>query len=324
MKEGVTSRNIFSEELTDVLRQLQENHPGVVSEIDPEFKTQHADILKYDLFLLLKNLIVNALDKTVGSKTVTFKADRMEQGGQILAKLTVSDNGKGMTPEQADNIRHRVGFTTKTKELGQGMGLPGVWEIIDRYQGTMEVESVQGQGTTFFITLPLMSAKTSDQAMDAGPVGQWQERLWRAVEQEGLERVKNISPQELAGILSRKFGIFSSAIDREMLVRNGLSTKLPDDMFALSQASYDKNKREVGFAALRSAGILGPGVYYDRSSLMSMNKLGLAINIYVFHEFCEYLAAAEGPEDPLMERWHGHHSVDREIERHIGTLEREF
>jgi hypothetical protein len=155
MKGGSTRGNIFSEELEDVLRQLSEDHPRVVSEIDKEFQTQGSDILKYDLFLLLKNLIVNALDKTVGAKTVKVKADRLEQDGKMWVKFTVADDGGGMSAEQLEMRRNRVaGFSTK--EQGLGVGLLGVWEVVDRYKGTMTIDSEIGKGTTFTIMLPLI------------------------------------------------------------------------------------------------------------------------------------------------------------------------
>ena len=253
MKEGVARGNIFSEELEDVLRQLKENHPGVVSEVDKEFRTQHSDILKYDLFLLLKNLIVNALDKTVGAKTVTVKADRIERDGKTLVKFTVSDNGGGMTGEQLDRIRNRVaGFTTK--ELGQGKGLPGVWEIIDRYKGAMDVQSVTGSevghGTTFTITLSLQVEKLKGRTAEGPEKSKRSEA--RAENQSefqmgGLE-VK-VNPSEIAEKATTADGI--EAVRSEIRKQGQSELRRIETEFKEDAASFLKKIREksdmIGF-----------------------------------------------------------------------------
>jgi len=151
---------------------------------------------------------------------------------------------------------------------------------------------------------------TADGAMTA----QWPETLWQAIGGEGLGRVKNMSPIDFGTYLSRRFDVPLIGLDREAMVRSGLSTKFPDDMFALSQMDYEKKREETGYKTMISAGILGPGVYYDKSSLMTMSIIRLSSEIGFFHEFCEYLAAAEGQADPLMLRWHGHHSLAVVIE----------
>jgi two-component system NtrC family sensor kinase len=55
-------------------------------------------------------------------------------------------------------------FTTKAVGEGTGLGLAIVYGIINEHQGSIEVESQPGIGTTFTITLPLRQARVQEQA----------------------------------------------------------------------------------------------------------------------------------------------------------------
>jgi signal transduction histidine kinase len=54
-------------------------------------------------------------------------------------------------------------FTTKDVGHGMGLGLFIVYQIIEEHGGCISASSTDGQGTTFFIRLPLASGKTGRQ-----------------------------------------------------------------------------------------------------------------------------------------------------------------
>ena len=66
--------------------------------------------------------------------------------------LEVIDTGVGMSPEVKQRCLEPF-FTTKG-DRGTGLGLAMVFGIIKRHQGTLEIESESGKGTTFRIRLP--------------------------------------------------------------------------------------------------------------------------------------------------------------------------
>ena len=70
------------------------------------------------------------------------------------AEIVISDNGPGMTEDVVRNIFNFF-FTTKPPGEGTGLGMSIVKRIIDSHNGEIKVESRVGQGTTFFISLPL-------------------------------------------------------------------------------------------------------------------------------------------------------------------------
>ncbi len=100
---------------------------------------------------VLVNLLVNAAHaiRARGRGNITLETRAL--GDQI--EIKVSDDGVGIPPENLGQI-FACGFTTKREEGGSGLGLAISKEIVDAHQGSLEVESEVGHGTTFTITLP--------------------------------------------------------------------------------------------------------------------------------------------------------------------------
>jgi len=97
----------------------------------------------------LTNLIFNAVDATPESGTITIRT-RLDNDSVVLE---VSDTGIGMTDEVQQRCFDPF-FSTKD-ESGTGLGLSIVHGIIRRHEGTIEINSEPGEGTTFIIRLPI-------------------------------------------------------------------------------------------------------------------------------------------------------------------------
>ncbi len=97
--------------------------------------------------LALGNLISNAYQAMEEGGDLTI-AGRVENGG---VALTVSDTGSGISPENMEKIFEPL-FTTKRR--GIGLGLAICRSLVLANGGTLEVESTQGEGSAFTITLP--------------------------------------------------------------------------------------------------------------------------------------------------------------------------
>ena len=100
------------------------------------------------------NLYRNALHALNGQpeRKIMIKA-WLEDGVSGFLSISFSDTGMGMSPEVKRRIFEYM-FTTKG-EKGQGIGLSMCKTIIERFGGSIQCESKQGEGTTFFITLPI-------------------------------------------------------------------------------------------------------------------------------------------------------------------------
>lgn len=108
------------------------------------------------LYNALYNLVNNALPETPAGGHVTLRtyvgpAGSFPEGGYVM--IEVADTGRGMPPEVRDRLFTKDAMSTKPG--GTGLGTKIVKNVVDAHQGEIRVESEPGQGTTFFMKLPL-------------------------------------------------------------------------------------------------------------------------------------------------------------------------
>ncbi|WP_313952647.1 bacteriohemerythrin [Accumulibacter sp.] len=107
------------------------------------------------------NLLVNAGQAIETSGTITLRSGH--EGRHVWVE--VEDTGGGMPPEVQKRIFEHF-FTTKPVGTGTGLGLAISWEIVQRHNGSIAVDSQLGQGTRFRIRLPIAGP---DQVEEASP-----------------------------------------------------------------------------------------------------------------------------------------------------------
>ena len=103
---------------------------------------------------VLVNMIFNAVDAMPSGGEVRVAVQ--ENRDRVVVYIT--DTGTGMTPEVKQRLFDPF-FTTKGK-AGTGMGLAVSFGIIRRHEGSIEVDSEPGRGTTFKISLPKVVTTT--------------------------------------------------------------------------------------------------------------------------------------------------------------------
>ncbi len=156
--KGVTSHPHFvscqvSKIVEAVLKSLQvlATESGVTLHTKGLTKLPHIEADEKRLFTALYNLISNAIPEVPrgGSVTISGSADAQKE----ILNLVVSDTGNGIPPE----IRERLftDHTISTKVGGTGLGTKIVKDAIDAHQGSIRVESTEGMGTSFHISLPI-------------------------------------------------------------------------------------------------------------------------------------------------------------------------
>ena len=132
--------------------------------------TVRMDPIQFDQVLV--NLVVNARDADAAE--VAIATDNVTQGapaqlshGELPAggyvRLTVSDTGRGMTPETLAHAFEPF-FTTKEPGAGTGLGLATVFGIVRQNRGAIGVESAPGEGTRFSVYLPRADASPAPEA----------------------------------------------------------------------------------------------------------------------------------------------------------------
>jgi two-component system NtrC family sensor kinase len=113
----------------------------------------HANALQQ----VLLNLIMNARDALAGSGEIKVATGvSPEQPDRIW--LRVADTGPGIPPEAMSRIFDPF-YTTKSS--GTGLGLSVSYGIIRDHNGTVDVESSVGKGTTFVLTFPIAATEES-------------------------------------------------------------------------------------------------------------------------------------------------------------------
>jgi signal transduction histidine kinase len=115
------------------------------------------------LFRLVFNLAENAIKYTPagGQIEITLK----QRDG--MAVLEVTDDGPGIPPDAREHIFDRFYRGDPAREGGgTGLGLALVRSIVDLHQGQIRVSSVPGEGSCFFVTLPLATDADARQSKD--------------------------------------------------------------------------------------------------------------------------------------------------------------
>jgi two-component system sensor histidine kinase HydH len=95
------------------------------------------------------NLLLNALESMEGAGKIRIS---IESGGAEVLAISISDTGRGIPKEDLERVFEPF-FSTKRK--GTGLGLAIVHQIVESHKGEIQVESREGQGATFRITLPI-------------------------------------------------------------------------------------------------------------------------------------------------------------------------
>jgi signal transduction histidine kinase len=131
-----------------VLLETRAEDAGVTLELSgDESLVLDADARKLRQALL--NIVLNAIQASPRGATVRLAVSRSCGEG---ARLTVRDDGTGMSPEVLDRIRKPY-FTTK--EGGTGLGVAVARGLVEQHGGRLEYKSVPGTGTTVTISLPM-------------------------------------------------------------------------------------------------------------------------------------------------------------------------
>ena len=114
-------------------------------------------ISRLHLTQLFQNLINNALKFTHCVPIVVVKSQL--KGENLI--ITVKDNGIGMKQEYSEKIfRLFQRLSCSPQFEGTGIGLAICKHIVDKYNGKIWFESIEGEGTTFFISFPATLVKT--------------------------------------------------------------------------------------------------------------------------------------------------------------------
>ena len=159
------------EDLNDIVEsclytlRVRPSHELIVIETDlvKDLPTIFAD--RQQLKQVLLNFLFNAVEAMLPEGGVlTVRTRRLQSSEKShWVQVEIQDVGSGIAPEDIEHIFDPF-FTTKhlsEEHEGTGLGLAIAHQIIQEHHGQIEVQSVKGRGTTFFVNLPRSQSQLS-------------------------------------------------------------------------------------------------------------------------------------------------------------------
>lgn len=134
--------------LRGMLERLLPADVRLVLELAPQLPLVEAD--QGQLEQVIINLVLNARDAQPQGGQIYLRTTHQNHQHRLV-KFEVTDCGPGLAPDVMDRIFEPF-FTTKAN--GTGLGLATVYGIVYQNGGEVRVESQQGEGATFIVTLP--------------------------------------------------------------------------------------------------------------------------------------------------------------------------
>lgn len=164
---GKTVLNLEIFKISDMVEQIENIFREQIRQKDQIFTVVRRN-LKHEWFLgdnvritqILNNILSNAVKYTPEKGTICFEVEELASSSIRYAKICfrITDNGVGMSPEFQEKIfesftREETFMTNQIQ--GTGLGMAIAKNLTDLMGGTIQVESVQGEGSCFEVILDL-------------------------------------------------------------------------------------------------------------------------------------------------------------------------
>ncbi|MGQ0555070.1 MAG: ATP-binding protein [Nitrospiraceae bacterium] len=163
---GVTNREAFDQQVPVPVEQILDQVLAT-AQTTVEMKdivihktyAGHTPVLVFpdQLRQALVNLVTNAAQAMKGTGTLTLTTAVSDH----TVTATIADSGPGISKQHLSKVFDPF-FTTKGQGEGSGLGLTVARRIIRKFGGDLRIESVEGQGTTCVVTLPIGSPLSSE------------------------------------------------------------------------------------------------------------------------------------------------------------------
>ena len=147
--ETINVRELVDEIILNIEDRAEMKNITIHNLIHPNDALAH--INKSLIYILLFNLVSNAIKYNKEGGWIRIAS--FETGNKFC--IEVIDNGIGISHDQISNIFNRFKRADPTSGEGYGLGLSIVSSIVNFHNGSIEVQSVKGEGSTFKIQLPL-------------------------------------------------------------------------------------------------------------------------------------------------------------------------
>ena len=108
----------------------------------------------------LKQVFFNIIDNAIKHSRPDGKILTSVTGEEGMVQICVRDHGEGISPEDLPFIKQMF-YKGHSQKRGSGIGLGIADQIVNMHNGTLDIQSTLGEGTTVTISLPLTEAEIS-------------------------------------------------------------------------------------------------------------------------------------------------------------------
>ena len=163
-KEQIDLNQIISSSLKLIEAQAKVTHVEIASDLAKQPLEIYAHVTQIQQIII--NLGGNAIDAMPEGGRLGIRTRKIQRGGKAYVLIEIEDTGSGIPADVQPKVFEPF-FTTKEVGKGTGLGLSLVYEMVQKYEGTIEFESQEGKGTTFSIAFPLLRSSKSVDNKDA-------------------------------------------------------------------------------------------------------------------------------------------------------------
>lgn len=268
----------FTAEIASVFRSAMEK-AGLRYSVECEALAEPAWVDRDMWEKIVLNLLSNAFKFTLKGEVAVRLA-----AGEGHVELSVRDTGAGIPQAELPRLFerfHRVETTRARTQEGSGIGLALVQELVRLHGGTIQVESVEGAGSTFTVTIPLGTAHLpADQlctsgnparaaAEAAGYISEAQRWLSADLQRDGADEMPLILPSRAAGSGAQE------APHRQRVLVVDDNADMREYLSRLLAPEYEVHIAANGKEAMRVARSVCPGLILSDVMMPELDGFGL-------------------------------------------------
>jgi two-component system, cell cycle sensor histidine kinase and response regulator CckA len=278
---------------------LQAYHPGV--HLETHLATDTLNILGSSTHLskTVMNLVSNAAEAMPegGKLTVSTENryidrpiggyDNVREGDYVV--ITISDTGTGISPDDINKIFEPFYTKKKMGRSGTGLGMAVVWGTVKDHRGYIDVQSIEGEGTSFFLFFPVTRKKLPENQSHL-PIESYSGKGESILIVDDVEEQRKIASGMLKELGYSALSVSSGEEAVEYLSTNNVDLLVLDMIMDPGMDGFDTYKKIIetrpGQKAIICSGFsetdrvkelqkLGAGEYVRKPLLLE--KIGLAI-----------------------------------------------
>lgn len=154
------------------LTQTQAEQKGITLEMSAMNAQEHIQVDRLRFKQILLNLLSNAIKYNKSNGKVSLDCQQLQKGEQSCLQLNIRDTGLGIAANELPHLFepfNRLGHENSTIK-GTGIGLSITKDLVEHMNGRIMVESQLGEGTTFSLFFPIVSAENHENGVSLTPI----------------------------------------------------------------------------------------------------------------------------------------------------------